>query len=236
MRLGEEIGGAGGPQGARCRVIVADGQPLVAAALGTLVTDFGYAVTALAHDADGLHTAIADKDCDLLLVDIGLFDRDLARNMPVVVMAPVSTHPGLAAALAQGISGLILRTESADLLSLCLTRVVAGGHWFDNTALADVAVQVEAQKDAELLTRRERDVARLVAAGQRNRGIAAALGISEGTVKMHLHNVYTKLGLESRTQLAMDERLRNPLASPASGGFGAPVFGYGRQRRQELVA
>ncbi|MGI4880973.1 MAG: helix-turn-helix domain-containing protein, partial [Janthinobacterium lividum] len=56
------------------------------------------------------------------------------------------------------------------------------------------------------LTRRERDVARLVAAGQRNRTIADALGISEGTVKMHLHNVYAKLGLESRTQLAMDVR------------------------------
>ena len=53
------------------------------------------------------------------------------------------------------------------------------------------------------LTPRERDVARLVAAGQRNRLIAATLGISEGTVKMHLHNVYVKLGLESRTQLAM---------------------------------
>lgn len=53
------------------------------------------------------------------------------------------------------------------------------------------------------LTRRERDVAQLVAAGQRNRGIAETLGISEGTVKMHLHNVYGKLGLESRTQLAM---------------------------------
>ncbi len=56
------------------------------------------------------------------------------------------------------------------------------------------------------LTPRERDVARLVAAGQRNRGIAGALGISEGTVKMHLHNVYAKLGLESRTQLAMAAR------------------------------
>ncbi len=56
---------------------------------------------------------------------------------------------------------------------------------------------------ASPLTPRERDVARLIAAGQRNRAIAVALGISEGTVKMHLHNVYAKLGLESRTQLAM---------------------------------
>jgi len=60
------------------------------------------------------------------------------------------------------------------------------------------------QPSAPALTRRERDVADLVTAGRRNRAIADALGISEGTVKMHLHNVYAKLGLESRTQLAME--------------------------------
>lgn len=68
---------------------------------------------------------------------------------------------------------------------------------------AAIAGERQPAAGTPLLTPRERDVARLVAAGQRNRVIAATLGISEGTVKMHLHNVYVKLGLESRTQLAM---------------------------------
>ena len=71
-----------------------------------------------------------------------------------------------------------------------------------------IAGQVQAYRDSHHLTRRERDVARLVATGQRNRAIASMLGIAEGTVKMHLHNIFAKLGLESRTQLAMDERVR----------------------------
>ena len=240
MRVNDEIGGAGGPGAMACRIIIADALPLVGTALAALVTAAGYAVTAIAHDHAGVDAAIATNCCDLMLIDIELFDPGQAFAAPVIVTAPASNHPGLAVAVARGIDGLVVKTESADLLALCLGRVAGGGQWFDRNALADVAVQVEAHKDAGLLTPRERDVARLVAAGQRNRTIAVSLGISEGTVKMHLHNVYTKLGLESRTQLAMDERLRNPAGSvpraSLSGGIGALTRGGGRQPREELVA
>ena len=236
MRLSEEIGGTGGPPVAQYRVIIADGQPLVGAAMAALATKLGYCVTAIAHDATSVRTAIAAHGCDILVIDVELFDPILVQGAPVVITAPGSSHPGLAAAIGNGIAGLILKTESAELLPLCLGHVAAGSQWFDSNALADVAVQVEALKDAELLTRRERDVARLVAAGHRNRVIAASLGISEGTVKMHLHNVYTKLGLESRTQLAMDERARNPSASPASRSLGAAPGGHRRQACEKLVA
>ena len=236
MRLTEQSNGTGGQCLAQCRVIVADGLPLVGAALATLVTTFGYAVTAIAHDTASVHAALAVNDCDMLLVDIDLFDPGLPPKVPVIIASPASNHGGLAAALAHGVAGLIVKTESADLLPLCLARVAAGGQWFDACALADVAVQVEAHKEARTLTPRERDVARLVAAGQRNRTIAAALRISEGTVKMHLHNVYTKLGLESRTQLAVDERSRNQAGNWLSGRFGPPAGGDRRQACEELIA
>lgn len=53
------------------------------------------------------------------------------------------------------------------------------------------------------LTPREADVACLAAQGLRNKNIAWRLGISTGTVKMHLHNIYGKFGVNSRTQLAL---------------------------------
>lgn len=53
------------------------------------------------------------------------------------------------------------------------------------------------------LTRREREVAALVARGKRNRQIACALHISEATVKDHVHHALHKLGLTSRTELAI---------------------------------
>jgi two-component system, NarL family, nitrate/nitrite response regulator NarL len=56
------------------------------------------------------------------------------------------------------------------------------------------------------LTRREIDVARLVSRGHPNKVIAKTLGIGEGTVKIHLHNVYRKLGIPNRTGLLLSMR------------------------------
>jgi DNA-binding NarL/FixJ family response regulator len=55
----------------------------------------------------------------------------------------------------------------------------------------------------KVLTRREIEVVRLLAAGLRNREIARRLLISEGTVKIHLHNVFSKLGLDNRLALGL---------------------------------
>lgn len=54
-----------------------------------------------------------------------------------------------------------------------------------------------------VLTPRERDVTRLIVIGLSNKEIARQLGISDGTVKLHLHNIYQKLALRNRTMLAM---------------------------------
>jgi DNA-binding CsgD family transcriptional regulator len=68
-------------------------------------------------------------------------------------------------------------------------------------------------KRAIPLTSREQDVTRLVAAGQRNRQIAELLCIAEGTAKRHIENILTKLGLESRTQLAAWAVANEPVAA-----------------------
>jgi DNA-binding NarL/FixJ family response regulator len=185
---------------------------LLGAALMALLERQGHDVVASHGDA------VAETDIDLMLVEIGLALPDpsgLAARLlggtgtvPMVVLAASADGPGLSQLAAGHIGGLVFETDTADTLHLALATVAAGGRWFDSAAAAGIAERAEAERDAATLTRRERDVARLVAAGQRNRVIAGTLGIAEGTVKMHLHNVYAKLGLESRTQLAMDERLR----------------------------
>ena len=55
----------------------------------------------------------------------------------------------------------------------------------------------------EELTKRQREIIGLAAAGLKNREIAARLSITEGTVKLHLHNIYGKLGIDGRTALAV---------------------------------
>jgi DNA-binding NarL/FixJ family response regulator len=53
------------------------------------------------------------------------------------------------------------------------------------------------------LTPRERDVVRLIASGLSNKSIAHRLGLREGTVKVHLHNIYQKLGISGRVELIL---------------------------------
>ncbi len=208
----DNFGGGGG----RVRLLIADRLPLVAEALSVLVSARGFPVVARAHHGIDAATIIAGGGVTLALVDLDLSEpgvvamlRDPAcRQVPMIVMAASAEHPGVAAALASGAAGLILKNDGADSLLHCIATVVAGGKWYDLSARNRAQDHADAVNSAVQLTRRERDVARLVATGQRNRNIAGALGISEGTVKMHLHKVYAKLGLESRTQLAMDERFR----------------------------
>lgn len=202
-----------GESGQTPRLLVADRQPMVAEALAALLRNRGYLIAAQAHDGTGAAAALSAGGIDAAIIDIDLADPGpleiIATNRtPVVITAPCPEHSGVTAALESSASGLVLKSEPAESLAHCLATVIAGGQWFDRQAMARALDRATARDSADALTRRERDVAKLVATGRRNRDIATVLGISEGTVKMHLHNVYAKLGLESRTQLAMDERLR----------------------------
>lgn len=163
--------------------LVAHPFPLVVQALAALVASAGYAVIC-ASDRTATAAALArGPDLALIATDLGGDAAARARNgaTRTLVIADTAGDAGTPAI------GLMAPVEQ-------VTAMIAEAAGIGPRAVTAAALP---------LTARERDVARLVAAGQRNRAIATSLGIAEGTVKMHLHNVYAKLGLESRTQLAM---------------------------------
>ncbi|NQX28375.1 helix-turn-helix transcriptional regulator [Microbacteriaceae bacterium VKM Ac-2854] len=104
-------------------------------------------------------------------------------------------------------------TAHDDALRPIVERVTAQGGEFTVTSTdgwgSDLAVTLPLDAPAapdplgEALSTRERDVLRLVVAGERNRGIAASLGISENTVKFHVSNLLRKTGTSTRAQLAV---------------------------------
>ncbi|MBC7522788.1 MAG: response regulator transcription factor [Sandarakinorhabdus sp.] len=200
------------------RLLVADRAPMVAAALAALLRSHGYDVAAQSHDGAETAALLGNGGIDAAIIDIdlpgpgpqALLDGLRARGnpLPIVITAPSAYHDLLADIIDGGADGVVLKSENPDNLMHCLAAVTAGGQWIDRHAVVCALDRAQTANAAGSLTRRERDVAALVIAGQRNRSIGAALGISEGTVKMHLHNVYAKLGLETRTQLATDERVR----------------------------
>jgi len=78
------------------------------------------------------------------------------------------------------------------------------GHRPVRIALASAAAPVRNESDAvNGLTERQREVLRLLLEGQSNKEIARALGVLEGTIKVHLRTVMQRLGVRNRTQLAL---------------------------------
>jgi len=207
-----------GQEGRPPRLLVADHQKLVGEALAVLLRDRGYVVAACVDDGQAAMEALTGGHLGAAIIDIDIGHPmalsliALAKRchppLPVIITAPGPAHHGLADIVESAAAGIVLKTDPSENLGHCLATVLGGGTWFDRQALALASDRAAARNGAATLTRREREVAQLVANGLRNRDIASSLAISEGTVKMHLHHVYAKLGLESRTQLAMDERLR----------------------------
>jgi DNA-binding NarL/FixJ family response regulator len=113
----------------------------------------------------------------------------------------------LAEAVRLGVRGLVLKEMSPRLLIQCVRQVHGGELWLEKrsvSAALERLLRDEASRNdaARLLTPRELDIVKLVAIGMRNSEIAERLFISEGTVKVHLHNIYQKIGVDSRTRLA----------------------------------
>lgn len=205
----------------RRRALVGGAMPLMIEALVVICDRAGFEVAGRFSDASRARDALLGHAPDMAILDFADGDpsgvdllrdvrgRSLATRVVLFCGDDDATTPIDAVEL--GVDGLLLRTASADTARTCIDSVADGEAWLDPRAMKSAYDRMTARQSpqAMLLTRRERDVAKLVATGQRNRGIALALGISEGTVKMHLHNVYAKMGVESRTQLAMDARLRD---------------------------
>jgi len=112
-----------------------------------------------------------------------------------------------------GVRGVVLKEAAPAVLVQCLRKVHAGERWFDNDFLGRalegmLSREGVARGGRAALSAREMEIVRLAARGLHNRPIAEELSITEGTVKVHLHNIYEKLGLEGRIELTLYARDR----------------------------
>jgi DNA-binding NarL/FixJ family response regulator len=111
------------------------------------------------------------------------------------------------------VRGAVAKGAAPEALVRCIRTVHAGGQWLEGEVAGRV---VERLLNGEAgnghlpggLTPREAELVELVSQGLRNKEVAARLGISEGTVKIHLHRIYEKLGVTSRVELANYARER----------------------------
>jgi len=195
-------------------IVVADDHPMLLDGIGGLLSAAGYDVKARCLDGQHALDAIRTGQPDLALLDVHmphLSGLDLLRQARrdrwdtriVILTASLDPQP-IMEALHLRVDGLLLKGAGGDTLLKCLERVMEGEQWLDRDAMHQIVDQLGKPVERPLeLTRRETEVARLVSFGSRNKEIARELDISEGTVKMHLHNLYEKLKVTSRTELAI---------------------------------
>jgi two-component system nitrate/nitrite response regulator NarL len=106
----------------------------------------------------------------------------------------------------RGASGILLKDTVATTLLECLTAVSSGETWQLPQSLAEAAERERQRRKGvqrlnSILTPREMEIIMLVAEGLSNKEIARRTNVTEGTIKLHLHNIYGKLGVANRTAL-----------------------------------
>ena len=166
------------------------------------------AVVAELARADDLLDALARTPYDVLLLDLQM-DRAtfsdierLAERSPVLVVTASERAEDAIAALRAGARGVVFKRFAIETLMTAIEAVVAGHVWLPPALQAEIAAHLR-DPSYEPLTRRERDIVRHVARGMRNAEVGARLGVTEGTVKTHLNNVFQKLGIRDRVELTL---------------------------------
>lgn len=199
------------------RVALADDHPLVLDGLEQLFRlEPDINVVARCRNADEALRAVRTASPDVLVLDLlmpgsgglellrAMGDKD--RRTRIILLTAVIDDDQLLEAIRLGAQGVVLKDMAPQLLVEAIREVHAGGQWVEQ-GLGGRALrrllsrEKRASEAARLLSSREREIVRLVAAGLRNRAIADRLAISEGTVKVHMHNIYEKLDVNGRVEL-----------------------------------
>ncbi|HET6639356.1 MAG TPA: response regulator transcription factor [Gemmatimonadota bacterium] len=196
------------------RVAIADDHPVVLEGLASILARTPD-VEILSRDLDG-HAAleaIRQKAPDVAVLDAVMpgrsgieileFVREQGLPTRVVLLAGELGSEDLTESIRLGVDGILMKDEASTVLLDCVKAVAAGGRWV-SVQLVERALNIAANGNSSDggLTPRESEIAEGVASGLQNKEIAEKLGIADGTVRIHVHNIFKKLGIQNRVELA----------------------------------
>jgi two-component system nitrate/nitrite response regulator NarP len=197
-------------------MLIAHEDPFALIGLEAVVKQGGYEVIAKARDGKMCLEAFTESSPEVLILDAemaGYNEIDVLRTLrsktdsvAIILLTAGLDDTRLIECVDLGINGIVLKAGGEPQLFECLDRVHSGGRWIEPGLMQRVLeAKVSSGASAPLtqLSSRERAIIREVREGRRNREIAAELGLSEPTVKIYLHRLYQKLGVSSRTALAL---------------------------------
>ncbi|MDP9074917.1 MAG: response regulator transcription factor [Actinomycetota bacterium] len=210
------------------RILIVDDHPVVRSGLRALLQSTpGYQVVGEAGDGRQAVSIAADTHPDVIVMDLYLPEMDgvaatkeIMRHPPapaILMLTMADDDASLVDALQAGARGYILKGSQPSELLRAIQTVVEGEAVFTGQMAARLSSLLGAKppgtpRALAHLTEREREILDLIARGDGNPVIARRLGIRPKTVRNHVSNIFTKLGVDDRTgaiHLARDQGLGN---------------------------
>ena len=205
------------------RILIADDHPIFRDGLRRLLeAETDLSVVGQAVDAAEAIQLAGTLHPDILLLDVampkvsGLEALETLVDMPsapaVILLTAAIDRADIVKALQIGARGVVLKESATAMLLKAIRVVIEGGYWVGRESVSDLMLALRSlgpvperpeALPAFSLTPREIQIVGLILAAAGNKKIADALNISEKTVKHHLTNIFEKLGVSNRLELAL---------------------------------
>jgi DNA-binding NarL/FixJ family response regulator len=198
------------------KLLIADDHPIFLEGLTRFLKASGHDVICAVGSGKAAVAQLKTHEPDVVIFDVTMTEgtgiealqaiRMTNENLPVIFMTVSIDPQSTLLALKHKVNGIVLKDSDPAELLVAIADVLAQKTHMDKRvseqalfySMSDNSREID--EDA-LLTERERQIVALARDGLRNQDIATRCGLTEGTVKVHLHNIFQKLGVKSRAEL-----------------------------------